>query len=309
MAKISIIIPNYNHGVFLKDRIESILNQTFLDFEIIILDDCSSDNSKEIIESYRGHEKITHIEYNTINSGNTFKQWRKGIELAKGEWIWIAESDDVADHRFLSSLIQHTGNGISLVFSKSRIINELGDEDEFLEDKFFPNENCATGFSEKSHEFESKEFITHSLYRFNQIVNASSVIFLKQNAPTNDNKLLKFRLCGDWYFWIQLLERGNGYFVNEELNYFRKHSKSVRESSEAKIFTYFENALIVKHILSVYSVGNDLKNKYKDYLIYVYFNRYSKKERKKSFIPFLKTLIPFGVLSMLQGIFYRLKND
>ena len=91
---ISIIIPNYNHALYLKQRIDSVLNQTFQDFELIILDDCSTDNSREIIERYRGNPKITQIIYNKKNSGGVFKQWIKGIEKVKGEYVWIAERDD-----------------------------------------------------------------------------------------------------------------------------------------------------------------------------------------------------------------------
>ena len=87
MSFVSVIIPNYNHAPFLKERIDSVLQQTYTDFEVIILDDCSTDNSKEIIETYRMHPKVVHIEYNVVNSGSTFKQWKKGIDLTKGEWI------------------------------------------------------------------------------------------------------------------------------------------------------------------------------------------------------------------------------
>src|ERR1700752_3159230 len=76
--KVSVIIPNYNHATFLIERIDSILCQTFQDFELIILDDCSNDNSRSIIEKYHGHEKISHIIYNPTNSGSPFMQWQKG---------------------------------------------------------------------------------------------------------------------------------------------------------------------------------------------------------------------------------------
>ena len=74
---ISVIVPNYNHASFLKQRIDSILNQTFQDFELIILDDCSTDNSREIIETYRNHLKVSHIIYNTENSGSLLNNGKK----------------------------------------------------------------------------------------------------------------------------------------------------------------------------------------------------------------------------------------
>ena len=80
--------------------------QTYLDFEVIILDDCSDDNSSEIIEGYRTNHHVAHIIYNETNSGNTFKQWQKGIELTTGKYIWIAESDDWCEPTLLETLMQ-----------------------------------------------------------------------------------------------------------------------------------------------------------------------------------------------------------
>src|ERR1700709_2423208 len=105
MPKVSIIIPNYNHEKFLDLRITSVLNQTYQDFEVIILDDASTDNSRAVIERYRQHPKVSRIVYNTNNSGSPFSQWEQGMHLAAAEWLWIAESDDYASPGFLSSLV------------------------------------------------------------------------------------------------------------------------------------------------------------------------------------------------------------
>ena len=108
MPSISVIIPNYNHASFLRQRIESILNQTRQEFELIILDDASTDNSRDIIEMYRHDPRVSHIIYNEKNGGSPFKQWNKGIELAKGKWIWIAESDDYAEPEYLEKLLEQS---------------------------------------------------------------------------------------------------------------------------------------------------------------------------------------------------------
>src|SRR6266852_6763107 len=104
MHKVSVIVPNYNHSRYIGQRIESVLNQTYPDFELLILDDMSPDNSREIIERYRQNPRV-RIEYNDRNSGNTYLQWQKGIALTSSEYIWIAESDDYADSGLLSCLI------------------------------------------------------------------------------------------------------------------------------------------------------------------------------------------------------------
>ena len=91
---ISIIVPNYNHEKYLKQRLESVFNQTYSNFEVILLDDCSTDSSLNILAEYIKNSKVSHCIFNEANSGNTFIQWNKGISLAKGDYIWIAESDD-----------------------------------------------------------------------------------------------------------------------------------------------------------------------------------------------------------------------
>lgn len=104
-AAVSVIVPNFNHAPYLAQRIDSILAQTFADFELILLDDCSTDSSRGVIERYREHPKVAHIVVNERNSGSTFAQWRRGLALARGRYVWIAESDDYADPEFLATLV------------------------------------------------------------------------------------------------------------------------------------------------------------------------------------------------------------
>lgn len=103
---VSVIVPNYNHEKYLRQRIESIISQTFQDFELILMDDCSTDNSRDILLSYKNKPHVTHVLLNEQNSGSPFKQWEKGILLAKGKFIWIAESDDYADSGFLENTVR-----------------------------------------------------------------------------------------------------------------------------------------------------------------------------------------------------------
>jgi len=104
MPTVSVVVPNYNHARYLQQRIDSILSQTYQDFELILLDDCSTDHSRDILASYRENPKV-RIEYNDENSGTVFKQWNKGVRMARGRYIWMAESDDFADPRFLARMV------------------------------------------------------------------------------------------------------------------------------------------------------------------------------------------------------------
>jgi glycosyltransferase involved in cell wall biosynthesis len=304
---VSVIIPNYNHAPFLKERIDSVLNQTFDNFEVIILDDMSSDNSKEIIETYRNNQKVVHIEYNSQNSGSTFKQWEKGLKLAKGEWIWIAESDDVAHPDFLTSTMDAADPKISLVFTRTKIIDANGENGTFLSCEYYPHPSFLNELNIHEGKIDSMAFLTKEMYNFNHIVNASSVLFNKKFAPDIENFMSRYKLCGDWYFWIKVIEKGQIIYIDKELNYFRTHLSTVRNSSENQIFAYFENAEITNYIFKV--AGNKLlKDKYSDYLIYIYFNRYNNQIRKGTFLKFLFTISPYGFKAILMGIKKRISN-
>jgi glycosyltransferase involved in cell wall biosynthesis len=224
---VSIIIPNYNHNAYLKQRIDSVLGQKYRGFEVIILDDASTDNSREIIEGYRDHEQIRHIIYNERNSGSAFKQWRKGIDLAKGDFIWIAESDDYCEPTFLEKLLKPFDNPlIVLSYCQSKIIDEHGytlssDNLKWTDD--IDNQRWRFDFI-NSGKNECKNYLSIK----NTIPNASAVIFRKDVANSIDWNLDEFRMAGDWMFWIKLLCHGDISYLAESLNSFRLSPNNTR---------------------------------------------------------------------------------
>ena len=127
VPKVTVVIPSYNHARFLQQRVNSVLRQTYKDFELIILDDCSSDESRSILSSYAADPRIK-IEFNTTNSGSVFKQWNKGVKLGRGEYVWIAESDDYADQNMLERLVTVLEIDSSTVFAYCRSWRVLEDD-------------------------------------------------------------------------------------------------------------------------------------------------------------------------------------
>mgnify|MGYP000376342314 CR=1 FL=1 len=81
--KISVIIPTYNRKEKLPACVDSVLAQTYQNIELILLDDASTDGSEEVLSDYQDHAKVSHILLNEHNTGNPFKQWFKGMQLAK----------------------------------------------------------------------------------------------------------------------------------------------------------------------------------------------------------------------------------
>lgn len=227
MPFVSVIVPNYNHARYLSKRLDSIFNQSFDNFEIIILDDASSDDSKDVISKYMHEDKVSHVVFNETNSGSAFKQWQKGIDLAKGQWIWIAESDDWCDDRLLENLVKNTELDANCVISFCQS-NYCEEDKEVLQNMAFHTDSVS-----KTHWLSSYlnngavEIRKYLLYK-NTIPNASAVLFKKITYHNVDKSFIKMKMCGDWLLWIQLLKKGNIAFCAESLNNFRTHNSTTR---------------------------------------------------------------------------------
>lgn len=276
---VSVIIPNYNHALYLKQRIDSVLNQTFQDFEVIILDDCSTDDSREIIEQYRDNPKISKIIYNEQNSGGLFKQWIKGIESAKGNYIWIAESDDYAALTFLEETLKviEQDDSLGMVFTNSNTINSQG---HFLQTTAETKSSCFTQLETFQNTIDKKnasQFLMTEMI----ISNASSVLFRKTSLLLLDfNELKKFINTGDRFVYLGIALKSKINYIPTALNFMRSHENNTTKKS-------FENGNIHKDRLRVlnyyfeelHSASPDIKEVtafYKtNYLLFIHYGEYN----------------------------------
>lgn len=233
MPKVSIIVPNYNHARFLHQRLESIFNQTYQDFEVILLDDCSTDDSRTILERYRNHSKVSTIVYNEQNSGSTFKQWEKGIRLSTREYVWIAESDDYCEPTFLSELVtkldEYPNVGIAYcqsisVDSNTKYLNSWIDHTQVFVPNIWQNSFISNGLSAIKNLF---------IYR-NVIPNASAAVIRKAAFEATTGLETQMKLNGDWFLWIKILRKADLLFIAENLNYFRQHNTNKTTKQNTK---------------------------------------------------------------------------
>ncbi len=104
MAKISVIIPIYNAGTYLVDCLESIRNQSFTDYEVLLIDDGSTDNSGKICDSFADKDSRFHVTHKP--NGGVSSARNTGIDQAKGEWIGFIDSDDTVETDYLLHLYQ-----------------------------------------------------------------------------------------------------------------------------------------------------------------------------------------------------------
>lgn len=232
---VSVIIPNYNHARYLDQRIRTVIYQTYQNFEVIVLDDKSTDNSLDIIAKYKNDSHISQIVVNEENSGSTFKQWNKGIRLAKGEIIWIAESDDYCELNMLEVLVNAMIMRPDVVVAGCQYI--------------YFNEECSwKGKEHKTRFYDGDKYVRYRMSRRNELPNASGIIFNKKAALKVSLEYLTFKSAGDYRFWCEILRYGKVAKVGKNLSYFRQSRISVTGNNIAKGITAIEDKSVYDYI-------------------------------------------------------------
>ncbi len=241
---VSVIVPNYCHAPYLRERIDCILNQTFQNFELILLDDCSKDESRQILLSYKDHPKVSHVILNEQNTGNTFLQWEKGVALAKGKYIWIAESDDFADETFLDSVLGlfNIHEDCVMARSGSYLVNER-DRVSMKNWDFWKEDQSI-------HYYKGTDYIRRYMLHFNFVYNASMVVFRKDVFKEIGKSYQNLRYTGDWLCWIEFLEKGPICEYRRKLNYFRQHQNKVTTRSSTTNKGMIDQINVLAYVVS-----------------------------------------------------------
>ena len=238
--KISAIIPNYNHARFLTQRIESILCQTYTNIEIIILDDCSTDDSRDIIDFYCSvyPDKIRRI-FNTENSGNVFRQWHKGIGAATGDLIWICESDDFCDVDFIQNLYPYFADmSVSMAFGRILYVDPEGNFADGLDGY---RERSEAGIWGRPLVRPAAEWFSKGFGVNNVIANVGGCLFRRSDIrPSIWAEAQTYHVVGDWLLYIEIAGGGQIAWDPKAISYFRQHGKNTSSLAISKPFFYQE---------------------------------------------------------------------
>lgn len=243
--KVSVVIPNYNYESFLQERIDSVLLQTYPIYELIILDDCSKDNSVSLIKKIiKEHPEVKmKLIENNKNSGSVFSQWQKGFMEAKGDYVWIAEADDSCNPKFLETLMK--------AFDDKDVVISYAESKRIDENNRIINDSCrdwmtavSTTRWDEDYIHTGDQEIREALSVCNTIPNVSAVVFKKKNQVQIIEDAKKFKISGDWYIYYTLLKNGKVAYCSKSLNYFRKHNKST--STVAKKELELEELLTIQ---------------------------------------------------------------
>ncbi len=236
---VSVVIPNYNHAPYLAQRLDTVLGQTFRDFEVIFLDDCSTDASLSVFEAYAADPRVRHVVRNPVNSGSPFLQWEKGIGLARGTYVWIAESDDWCVPEFLDTLMAAVRNhpDVVLAYAQSHVV--LPDHSTGWVSEH-PGSPCyLTGHS----------FVRSHLLCGNAVINASMAIFKRDAFPKVTAPFTAYRSCGDWLFWADVARQGTVFVAREALNFFRNHGADVSHRAFRSGLMHREELEVLAHFV------------------------------------------------------------
>ena len=264
MNRVSVIVPNFNHAKYLEQRLQSVFEQSFDQFEVLLMDDASTDNSMEILSKYEKHPRARLI-VNAENSGSPFKQWNKGIEHTSGEYIWIAETDDYADERFLDVMVQALEDNpeAGLAYCQSILVSDGQSlENPFIaesnNDMFKDHVRWVKGFSSSG----QLELANYLVFR-NTIPNASAVLIRRSALQAHGIKAPEdMKLAGDWMFWARLLTYSDIVFVPRPFNYFRDvHSGSQRGKQSHTAMELRESLLIYDYIQNAIPISVEIKKK------------------------------------------------
>lgn len=235
---ISIVTASYNYAQYIGETIQSVLNQTYSDWELVIVDDCSSDNSVEVIKSFKDDRIKLFVNEKNLGLKGTVK---RGIELAQGDWVVFLESDDVIESDYLEKKVKIAQKYPDVVL----IFNDC---------EFFGDEKKVCDFNvalKKTRELNSKRKYPANMfwefYHSNKIFTFSAVM-AKRDALLKIDYEPKLDCLLDWHLWIQMAHIGKIYYIDERLTKWRLHDGSYISKSTYKnpfdlqFKTYFDIA-------------------------------------------------------------------
>lgn len=230
---VTAVVPSYRHGSFIRRRIESILCQTLQDFELIVIDDCSQDESDSVIRELQQAHQFVYIR-NTRNSGTPFAAWEVAAAMARGRYLWICESDDMAEPGFLQTAVDamEAAPQAALFYCDSNVIDTsgaiVGHTDAYFHDIWRETR------WDQSFRNEGLSELRNFQVRGQTVPNMSSALIRTTAFRRAYHRFLKrLKLTGDWLFIGWLLTEGSVVYCKRTLSNFRQHADTSRASVQS----------------------------------------------------------------------------
>jgi glycosyltransferase involved in cell wall biosynthesis len=259
-------MPTYNYARYLPEAIESVLSQSFPDFELLIIDDCSRDDTREVAERYAAVDDRVVFSVNERNLGMV-ENWNLCLAGARGEYIKFLFGDDLLAHRDALALMVSrldSDKGISLVGSPRYLV----DEDSRVLDRLshLPGGTVLSGSG----------LISRCLLdqrNQNLIGEPSVVMFRKSQALRGFNP--EYKQLVDLEMWFHLLEQGSYAHIDETLSSFRVHGEQQTAKNVHSLAYVDDLSLLFDHYLFKGYIGCGALHK--RFLVYNQFYKIWKK--------------------------------
>jgi len=232
MPKVSICIPTYNYGQFIAETIESVLAQTYADYELIVVDNCSSDDTRSIVAAYVAKDERIRYFCNESNLGMV-GNWNRCLTYVRGEYVKILCSDDLLApsciERSMEFFDKHPS--VSLVTCIRQIVDK----------ELKPM--TVVAYAESSGIERGSDVIRRCFFEGNLIGEPTAVMFRRKDAVRGFDS--RFKQLIDLEMWLHLLEKGDLAFIAEVLCSFRQHEEQGTKSS-IREFTVIDDELLLR---------------------------------------------------------------
>lgn len=262
---VSVVVASYNHARYLARRMESLIGQTYPEFEILAIDDCSPDNSVEILRGFAAHPrvKLTLREEN----GGWVAVSNQGIRLSRGEFVMFANCDDDCDGRLLERLVDALRRNPSagMAFCRSLLVDEqdrvIGDDFTIREYSFRKRCVADTLLSKE----DASRFLLHSCV----IPNLSGALFRRECFENVGYLSSDYRVCSDWDLFFRIATRYDIAYVAEPLNRFRQHQTTIRSATKERV-VYEEYFRLLLGQIRMLDLSTLERMKYRTHVMYLW---------------------------------------
>ncbi len=245
---VSVVFTSYNHIEYLRQALDSLVNQTYNNIELIIVDDCSTDNSQSILKEYDHLPHVT-LKLNAKNSGSYVKASNYGASFATGDFLLFAQCDDFAEPTQIERLVSAFSNNesIGVSFCRSSLVNEKG---EITGDDFTIREQSFRRLCATDTMISKKEMVSF-LSKSCVIPNLSAAMIKRELYSKSGGLSTEYIVAADWAFWLSIATISDFYYITKPLNNFRQHKTTIRSTIKIK-----------KQILEIYQIFYNYINKH-----------------------------------------------
>ncbi len=224
---ISVILPNYNYQRYLRERFQSILNQTEQRFELIYIDDGSSDQSNAIAEEFTSDPRVG-LTPHSDNSGKVYQRWNEGAEEAQGEWLWFAGADDAAEPQFLEKMLETVSGDKTIAIAHCRTIR-MDAEGRIVADRWHGDPEVFELLS-RTNVIQGTDVIG-MLCGGCFLMSASAMLLKRRVFLESGGFDIRLRQSADWDLYLNMLNGHSLAYLDSPLASYRVHNQAVTSST------------------------------------------------------------------------------